>query len=305
MELTPAQKEILTALINLSRGEEGAVKGEAIAEMVGRNPGTVRNQMQSLKALELVEGVPGPKGGYKPTHAAYQAMDLAQLSEEAPVNIYDEGELIEGASVAEVDFTTIQHPDICRGAARVLGDLSLFDEGDEITIGPTPVNRMFIRGTVSGKDEVENLLMLKIAEIQSIPRKKVAEVAHIGLIWSEADESVKDVSAKFIEKGIEGAPVRRDGETVGIVTFTDLGRALAEGDIDASIEEFMTPDPKSVSLEENIFDVMRLMEENEIGRLVVTDDGEAVGIVTRTDILRRLSPVEASQKAEAQRRKGS
>nr|WP_238532915.1 hypothetical protein [Halalkalicoccus jeotgali] len=24
----------------------------------------MRNQMQSLKALQLVEGVPGPKGGY-------------------------------------------------------------------------------------------------------------------------------------------------------------------------------------------------------------------------------------------------
>jgi len=71
IELTSSQKSILTALINLYGEQEDAVKGEAIAEEVDRNPGTIRNQMQSLKALQLVEGVPGPKGGYKPTSNAY------------------------------------------------------------------------------------------------------------------------------------------------------------------------------------------------------------------------------------------
>ena len=63
IELTSSQKTILTALINLHRESEDAVKGEDIAAEVDRNPGTIRNQMQSLKALQLVEGVPGPKGG--------------------------------------------------------------------------------------------------------------------------------------------------------------------------------------------------------------------------------------------------
>jgi len=65
MELTPIQKEILTALINLYRTKKHAIKGEDIAELIERNPGTVRNQMQSLKALGLVEGVPGPKGAIR------------------------------------------------------------------------------------------------------------------------------------------------------------------------------------------------------------------------------------------------
>jgi predicted transcriptional regulator len=67
IELSPSQRQILSALVNLHGEHEQAVKGEQIAEEVDRNPGTIRNQMQSLKALQLVEGVPGPKGGYKPT----------------------------------------------------------------------------------------------------------------------------------------------------------------------------------------------------------------------------------------------
>ncbi len=57
MELTPIQKDIIIALINLQRQKDRAIKGEEIAEVIQRNPpGTVRNQMQLLKALALVEG---------------------------------------------------------------------------------------------------------------------------------------------------------------------------------------------------------------------------------------------------------
>jgi len=92
IELTSSQKSILTALINLYGEQEDAVKGEAIAEEVDRNPGTIRNQMQSLKALQLVEGVPGPKGGYKPTSNAYEALDIQRMDEPADVPIFHEGE---------------------------------------------------------------------------------------------------------------------------------------------------------------------------------------------------------------------
>ena len=63
IELTPTQTTILTALTTLHREAENAVTGEEIAAMVDRNPGTVRTQMRSLKALQLVEGIAGPKGG--------------------------------------------------------------------------------------------------------------------------------------------------------------------------------------------------------------------------------------------------
>ena len=66
--LTSVQKEILQTLINLYQNSDSkSIKGESIAEVMNRNPGTIRNQMQSLRSLGLVKGVPGPRGGYKPT----------------------------------------------------------------------------------------------------------------------------------------------------------------------------------------------------------------------------------------------
>ena len=50
--LTSVQKEILQTLINLYQSANGgSIKGEDIAEIMSRNPGTIRNQMQSLRSL--------------------------------------------------------------------------------------------------------------------------------------------------------------------------------------------------------------------------------------------------------------
>jgi hypothetical protein len=162
IELTSSQRTILTALINLYRQKEEAVKGEDIAEEVDRNPGTIRNQMQSLKALQLVEGVPGPKGGYKPTANAYEALDLEQMEEPAEVPLVHNGEQLEGYNVEEIDLSSVHHPELCRAEIHVQGSIRDFHEGDEVKVGPTPLSRLVVEGTVDGKDDTNGILILRI-----------------------------------------------------------------------------------------------------------------------------------------------
>jgi len=168
IELTPSQKTILTALVNLYGEEsENAVKGEQIAEEVDRNPGTIRNQMQSLKALQLVEGVPGPKGGYKPTPTAYEALDVQQMDDAASVPLFHEGELLEGATVEEIDLNSIHHPDLCRAEIHLQGSVRDIEEGDQVTVGPTPLSKLQVTGTVDGKDDTANVLILQIDDMKA------------------------------------------------------------------------------------------------------------------------------------------
>jgi predicted transcriptional regulator len=167
IELTSSQKTILTALVNLYREQEDAVKGEDIAEEVGRNPGTIRNQMQSLKALQLVEGVPGPKGGYKPTATAYEALDVDQIDQPATVPLFRNGDRVEEANVEGIDLTTVHHPDLCRAEIHVLGSVNDFHEDDEVTVGPTPLSELVIDGVVDGKDETNNVVILRIEDMRA------------------------------------------------------------------------------------------------------------------------------------------
>ncbi|ELZ34564.1 transcriptional regulator [Halogeometricum pallidum JCM 14848] len=167
IELTSSQKTILTALINLYRQSEDAVKGEDIAEEVNRNPGTIRNQMQSLKALQLVEGVPGPKGGYKPTANAYEALDVDQMDEPAFVPLFHEGEAVEDVNVDEIDLSSVHHPELCRAEIHVQGSVRDFHEGDEVRVGPTPLSKLVIEGIVDGKDDTSNILILRIEDMRA------------------------------------------------------------------------------------------------------------------------------------------
>ncbi|WP_435358973.1 Rrf2 family transcriptional regulator [Haloarchaeobius sp. DFWS5] len=167
IELTPSQKNILQALINLHRKSEDAVKGEDIAERVDRNPGTIRNQMQSLKALQLVEGVPGPKGGYKPTAAAYEALEIQQMDEPATVPFTHEGEEVEDAIVEEIDLSSVHHPELCRAEIHLQGSVRDIHEGDSVVVGPTPLSKLRIKGTVDGKDDTSNIVILRIDEMEA------------------------------------------------------------------------------------------------------------------------------------------
>jgi hypothetical protein len=167
IELTSSQKEILQELINLYSISERAVKGEDIADQTDRNPGTIRNQMQSLKALQLVEGVPGPKGGYKPTATAYEALEIQNLDEPAEVPLFHNGERVADANVQEIDLTSVHHPELCRAEIRLHGSINEFHKGDDITIGPTPRSKLLIEGEIEGKDETSNVLVVSTTSMKA------------------------------------------------------------------------------------------------------------------------------------------
>ncbi len=165
IELSPSQRSILSALVTLHRERDAAVKGETIAQEVDRNPGTIRNQMQSLKALQLVEGVPGPKGGYKPTPAAFEALDIQDMDEPARVPVRRAGSTIEDVNVSRINLTSVHHPELCRAEVHVRGSVRDFAEGEPLAIGPTPLSQLLIRGSVDEVVPTDNLLILEIDEM--------------------------------------------------------------------------------------------------------------------------------------------
>ena len=287
MELSLIQKDILITLITLYHQKSHSIKGEEIAEMILRNPGTVRNQMQSLKAVGLVDGVPGPKGGYIPTQLAYQELNLNVSEGDYDVPISREGEVIKGAHVQEIDFTTLCHPDICHAVIKLVGSAKIFEIGDKITIGPTPVNKLLLRGEVFGKDEVKQALLIATSEMISLPKQPIKAYMSTPLKALTVSQTVRDSIALFHKHHIHGAPVL-DGENLaGIVTMSDVVKAIDRGlPLDTPLPSVMTRDVVQAPSDIRLFDVIRRFKEREIGRLVVTDNGKPVGILTQSDIIR-------------------
>lgn len=166
IDLTPTQQRLLRELVTLYRESDHPIKGADIAESVDRNPGTVRNQMQSLKTLQLVEGIPGPRGGYKPTATAYDTLSVQTVDEPAEVPLYRNDARVDGAVVEEINLTSVLHPDQCRAEIELQGS-TLFSEGDELTVGPTPLCDLRLEGVVNGVDTVNSTLVLAIDTMEA------------------------------------------------------------------------------------------------------------------------------------------
>ena len=289
--LTSVQKEILQSLINLYRNSEGrSVKGEEIAELMKRNPGTIRNQMQSLRSLGLVKGVPGPRGGYKPTIKAYHTLNIQDTDKNTQVPIYKSGDLVKDITVAKIEFTSIPHPGECEAAIKAVGNIKTLDLGDKIRVGPTPVNKLVVDGVVVGRDDMDNIILLDTTAIRSIPKKRVIEVATPNLITLDGLSTIRDAARVLSTKSIEGAPVMDDGEIMGMVTLSDISRALAESREEMKVVDIMTKNTITINEDVMIADAIEIMNKNHIGRLIVVDQaGNARGIVTRTDLLDKIA----------------
>jgi predicted transcriptional regulator len=295
--LTSVQKEILQSLVNLYRKSEGkSIKGEEIAEMMNRNPGTIRNQMQSLRSLGLVKGVPGPRGGYKPTIEAYHNLNISDVNKETQVPLYRDGKLLQDLTVAKIEFTSIPHPGECEAAIKAVGNIKSIDLGDRIRLGPTPVNKLVVNGVVVGRDDMDNILLLDTTSIRSIPKKKVIEVASQDLITLDPSMKIKLAAQILSNKDIEGAPVIDDKEILGVLTLSDITKALADDKENLKVKDIMSHRIITVEEDMMIAEAVDVMNKNNIGRLIVIDEhGETMGIITRTDLLNKIADLTHDQ----------
>ncbi|MGB4579801.1 MAG: CBS domain-containing protein [Methanoculleus sp.] len=287
MDLSPIQKDILITLITLYHQVSHSIKGEEIAGVLKRNPGTVRNQMQALKALGLVDGVPGPKGGYSPTARAYKELNLVDLEHQTEVQILRDGEKVKGIRASEISFTTLCHPDLCHAMVKIIGSVKLFKVGDMVSIGPTPVNKLLVRGEVFGMDESQQALLISVSEMISLPKQTIRHYMSAPLLTLSPDATLRDAVHLFNTHHIHGAPVVQDNRLLGIVTLSDVARGLDEGlTLDDSVSRVMTTDVVEAPPSIRLYELVGRFKEREIGRLVVVEDGKPIGIVTQTDIIR-------------------
>lgn len=117
------------------------------------------------------------------------------------------------------------------------------------------------------------------------------------VITVQINESLHRVNDTFKKKSIRHLPVVVDDELVGILSQTDILRISFgntfgdqnEGDeaiFDMlSINQVMKHSPITVSSEETIKDVAKVLAKKEFHALPVVDEKKLVGIVTTTDII--------------------
>jgi len=292
-ELTQTQREVLMALITLYEKNKRLVKSIEIAEMIGKDEGTVRNVISSLRSLGLLESKTGPMGGYVPTLKARELIKSTGIASYGSLKIKKEGRET-NITAFSVEILDILNPAGGRAIIKASGNFDEIKEGETIRIGPTSYNRILIDGEVQHIDRAMGQIAILIKRLVSIPKESVGDVATKNLITLSPQMSLKEAAGLLFKEKIRGAPVIEGERIVGIITTTDIAKAFSEGNMKAKVEDYMRKHVVTIREDEDIMDAVRLMELHGVGRLIVVNAvGEPKGIVTRTDILKRISAITA------------
>ncbi|WP_339103439.1 Rrf2 family transcriptional regulator [Haloterrigena salinisoli] len=164
--LTTAQRRAVTALVNEYQSSDAPVQAKTIAAELGLETESVRRQMGHLRELDLVEGVQGPKGGYRPTDAAYSALDRQPDDDPEPSVLARDFERTD-AIVDEVRFTNVHHPERCRAQLRFQQSVQTFDAGDAIAVGIGSGTDLLLAGVIDAVQPTDNVLIVDIARLET------------------------------------------------------------------------------------------------------------------------------------------
>jgi predicted transcriptional regulator len=173
---------------------------------------------------------------------------------------------------------------------KVLGNIRNFEQGDLVQMGPTPVNRLVVRGEIVGRDDTGNTLVFSINEMISLPKKPVRYYSNKNVITINVNNSIKEAATLLSQNNIYGAPVEDNGNIVGTITLKDIGRVISKGDMDIKVKDVMKTDLITIDSEASLIDAVKIFDANPIiAFIIVTYDGVAKSILSKTDVLHELA----------------
>lgn len=100
------------------------------------------------------------------------------------------------------------------------------------------------------------------------------------------DMPVHEVLALMQSTRHLGFPVVERGALVGMVTLQDIHTASQIDREALQARDIMTREVVTVAPDSDLYEALRILAPNTFGRIPVVRDGEVVGIVTRSDILK-------------------
>ncbi|MDK2833876.1 MAG: hypothetical protein PWP63_963 [Methanolobus sp.] len=121
-----------------------------------------------------------------------------------------------------------------------------------------------------------------------LERYKVKEIMSSEVVGVSPDINVEELSRFMFEKKHLGYPVLKGNSLKGIVTFTDIRNIPPHERYAKLVSDIMSRDIISVNPQDPASEAFKVMTRNNIGRVLVLDNGELVGILSRSDLMRAM-----------------
>jgi PAS domain S-box-containing protein len=183
---------------------------------------------------------------------------------------------LEVKDVMSEDVITVTPDEMAVSAATLMSannvsSILIVDNGGVVGIA---TEKDFL-ARISGKDT--DLSKIAVAEIMSRPVESVAP-----------DLSIFDASATMEAKRIKRLPVVAGKRLVGIVTQTDLTRALTSYFVWKDVAEIMSRDVATIQAQATVEKAAEIMHSHGISCIVALEGNRVRGVLTERDLLKRV-----------------
>lgn len=126
----------------------------------------------------------------------------------------------------------------------------------------------------------------------------VRGMMHSGAQCIRPEDTVQRAATTMRDLGVGALPIcKESGELVGIITDRDIViKCCAEGkDLSSTQVGRLAKGLVSVEADASVQDALRLMEEHQIKRLPVIENGRIVGMISEADLARSLPEHELAE----------
>ncbi len=98
------------------------------------------------------------------------------------------------------------------------------------------------------------------------------------------DDSITDTADLTLESFQADFPVCDEGKIVGLLTHTDIIRALKTQDPETPVRELMSTDFPRLHPDDDLFEIHQQMQASNLDALPVIENGEFAGLLTSRDV---------------------
>jgi tRNA nucleotidyltransferase (CCA-adding enzyme) len=239
-----------------------------------------------------------------PLTSQQQALHAHLVNEAEIVRIHERNVVIAAVHLEEYvdELASVVHklvdlfdPDACFLLAEYQGNIQLIARSTTGAIDVGAIARHLhggghakaAAGVISGSslDAVRDQL-LDLLQISVQPATTVAEIMSYGVHTLSPNLTITEANARMRRYGHEGFPVVEGGRLVGLLTRSEIDRALHHSLGSAPVRSYMRAGAVSVSPHDPVSKVQAIMMEHGLGQVPVVSNGQVLGIVTRTDLIK-------------------
>jgi len=188
----------------------------------------------------------------------------------------------------------------CRRAWMEVGDVmsrnvaAVFPNDTLVTVAKTMSEKhiscvvVVNNGSLVGVLTERDVLKKAVAEGKDFRRARADALMSSPVVSVAPDLSVLAASRVMEAKHIKRLPVLADRQLVGIVTQTDLVRALTHYGMWMDVSKVMSKDVSGIQSKATVAEAAKVMASRNISSIAIMAGNEVVGILTERDLLKRV-----------------